>query len=244
MSRRQAVPRPRLLVLVLAVVLLAACGNGGGNGGGAGPAVSISPGAETGKSTDDVTVDQLETMLLSVDELPEDLTGFVVGDDKPVPNEVKANTGGDDEPVTLDDPNYGDNLRNMNDVWVRLGGHVRKLERDAPQGEITAVELELSLTETEEGAQAFFEGWFASDANGCLDFGDASDCGGIRINIQGESGEEEALVGRSATFVIGRMVAEVGVDVTVPAEQEDTSFLDTIVEELSRMLYDKVQDQL
>ena len=239
MPRYHAVPLSRPLVLALAVFVLASCGNGGTTN----PLESFLPDAEEGKSTDDVTVDQLEAMLLGVDELPEDLSGFTVEKDTAVPNEVKANTGGDDEPVTLDDPDYGDNLRNMNDVWIRLGGHVRRLERDAPQGEIDAIEFELNLTEAEAGAQAFFEEWFASEANGCLDFADASDCSGIRINIQGESGEE-AFVNRSANFVIGRMVAEVSVEVTVPADQEDTAFLDTIVEELARLLYDKVQDQL
>jgi hypothetical protein len=220
-----------LALAIAAVLSLAACGGGGG-----GEEQSPTP-----KSTEGVTADDLPSMALAADDLPEDLAGFTVTEAKAVPNEVKANTGGGDEPVTLDDPDYRQNLAQLNS-WGRQGGYSVTFTREEQGGVPTDIWIELDIAQTEAGAHQLFVGWYEpQDASECsiLDAADESACSPGLDLLSSKTlapGEVEQLGLFQAQFRTGRIVGSVSV-ITVPPPTVHP-------EELARLLFDKIQERL
>jgi len=193
------------------------------------------------KSTEGVTIDDLPSLVLTADDLPGDLAGFTVTEAKAVPNEVKANTIGTGVPVTLDDPDYGENLAQLNS-WGRQGGYSVTFTREEQGAVSTDIGIELDIAQTEAGAHQLFIGWYEpQDASECsiLDAADESACSPGLDLLSSRTlapGEVEQLGLFQAQFRTGRIVGSVSV-ITVPPPTVHP-------EELARLLFDKIQERL
>jgi ABC-type sugar transport system substrate-binding protein len=201
---------------------------------------SESPAPVTGSAR--LTTEDLPGLVLTEADLPGGLAGFVERDAKSIPNEVRANTGGDGEPVTLDDPDYGENLDRLN-AWGRLGGYGVTFTRQRESGQPYEIQVGLDLTDSDEGAHDLYTGWFASEPNQCLEVGDESDCPSLHISLLlvAADGTEELLTSRSATFRAGRLIGEVDVWATSGPDDELGPALEGIARSLAVRLFDKVQ---
>jgi hypothetical protein len=188
--------------------------------------------AANGKSTKGVTLEDLPGMILDIDELPSALSAATITDSKDIPNDVKANTGGTEEPVTPDDPSY-ENLARL-DRFGRLGGYVVKFSLPPEKGKPETFELELNLTKTEKGARKFHKSWFGDDRP-CLGIGDEDNCGGIALDL-GDTTDRS----RFGSFRVGRIIAEV----SLSSEQASVKQLNALMKKLARALNGKIQDQL
>ena len=205
--------------------------------------VGVAHAAETAPpagGTREVTLDDLPGMVLSEADVGAELAGSLAAEARSIPNEVKANTGGDGEPVTLDDPEYGDELARL-DGWGRLGGYEVTFTREVPLGEPNEVEVGLELVATESGAHDFYAGWYGSEPDGCLEVGDESDCpSGLGILLRAADGTEELLTSRSATFRIGRIIGDVTIWARSEPEDEPGPRLEGLARTLALRLFEKV----
>jgi hypothetical protein len=182
------------------------------------------------KSTEGVSTDDLPSLVLAVDDLPEDLAGFTVTEAKAVSNEAKAKAGGDE----------AENLARFNS-WGRQGGYSVTFTREEQGGVSTDIEVELHLVETETGAHAYFADWFVGDNPlSPLGIGDESHRSSFGMSFKLPTGDIEETAIASAYFRTGRIIGSVSVSTSgeKESEAEDTA------RELARLLFDKIQERL
>jgi hypothetical protein len=177
-------------------------------------------------------------MVLAADDLPENLAGFTLTESKVIPNEVQANTGGDDEPVTLDDPNYGQNLAQLNS-WGRQSGYRVTFTQEEQGGLSIDIRVQLDLAETETGAHAYFADWFVGD-NPTSPLGIGDESHRSFTSLESSSGDIEGMGIAFAQFRTGRIIGSVSVSTNGDkgSEAKDTA------RELARLLFDKIQERL
>jgi len=126
-----------------------------------------SPAPVTGSGQ--LLLEDLSGLVLTEADLSGELAGFVETDAKWIPNDVLANTGGDSEPVTLDDPDHGEDLARLNG-WGRLGGYRVTFTREKEPGQPYEIRVGLDLTDSDAGAHDLYTGWFASEPDRCLEW--------------------------------------------------------------------------